>query len=516
MKKHYISIPPAILGMYITDNSTLAHHKGAESYWIEHKNFTYLPILKLLTLSSNCEVRLASGESIQNDITSYNENYVLSKMDEKTVQRSKLNLTFNDLLMNDIDIGLNFTGKRVTVYNDKGRPKSFAPLKLEPLNEYQGKFLILTVSTFNSIETMHKVYGLTNYIKQLRDKVINRKDAVALEAKMQYDYILDCIANKKVGDVMSTSETYKVATITVVDIDSIINNIDPGIGVVHLLNKKYELSFYEILSAPEPDVLKHNYMQNPVLLESFRGNGFSCSIVDNHDRVADRYINFGGKVKKVEKVKDPNRVCGVYTVDIDASKNINHDNFIPLEEIDSANFLYKSVEEAQRGANIKEIYKDEVELRKLEQVNESIEIKAEHEANLHQLKLMLHESEMRRLKEKEEHERQQRERDAQWEERKRKSDAEYEERMRAIKLESEKIVTDLKLKAESRRDSVEDHKFYYDRNRWSMDNQSLYVKRDYEYAKYERDSTVETIKTVGAVAGLLAGGYALYSKFSSK
>ena len=37
MGKRYANSISEIIGMYVTDATTLAHHKGAESYWIKHK-----------------------------------------------------------------------------------------------------------------------------------------------------------------------------------------------------------------------------------------------------------------------------------------------------------------------------------------------------------------------------------------------------------------------------------------------------------------------------------------------
>ena len=82
------------------------------------------------------------------------------------------------------------------------------------------------------------------------------------------------------------------------------------------------------------------------------------------------------------------------------------------------------------------------------------------------------------------------------------------------KLDYEALVTQLKVENEKRKQDTETHKFSYDQTRHHMDSSSLYMKKEYEQGKYERDSTIETIKTVGAVAGLVAGGYVLFKKFS--
>ena len=92
----------------------------------------------------------------------------------------------------------------------------------------------------------------------------------------------------------------------------------------------------------------------------------------------------------------------------------------------------------------------------------------------------------------------------------------YEEEDRKRKARHEETMLQLKRDSESAKRQTEDHKFNYERNRYQMDNLSLYSKREYEVGKYERDSTIETIKTVGGIVGLLAGGVVLYGKLASK
>ena len=47
-----------------------------------------------------------------------------------------------------------------------------------------------------------------------------------------------------------------------------------------------------------------------------------------------------------------------------------------------------------------------------------------------------------------------------------------------------------------------------------MDTRQLDTKSHYEERKFERDNTIETLKTVGAVVGLIAGGMVFYNKMS--
>ena len=52
----------------------------------------------------------------------------------------------------------------------------------------------------------------------------------------------------------------------------------------------------------------------------------------------------------------------------------------------------------------------------------------------------------------------------------------------------------------------------YDDYKYRMDTRHLDTKTHYEERKFERDNTIETLKTMGAVAGLVAGGMMFYNK----
>lgn len=512
--------------MYVTDATTLAHHRGAPSYWITHKEFNYVPILRMLNVSNDNEIRLASGERIEEDITSYNQNYRLTVMDEVKVEKTKLNVTTNDLLINTIDIALNFTGKRVTIVGHRGGPKSYAPLKLEPMHEFQGKLLFLTLYTLNSKENIHRVYGLVNYISHLRNSLLDKRDVNSCELRGVYEYVLDCYANTKTGVILDSTETYKIATIGVLDPDIIKKFGDPD-TTIHIRNRQLEVSFCEILSAPMHDVFSQNYSQDVQVMDTIREHGRSYFIVDNNDKISDRYMYIAGKVMKVPKQKNPDRLCGFYDMHIDGKKSLSAHDFTPIENLDSLEYLYKSEEEALYGANKREIYKDTIELKKLDKVNESIELKSETEVLSAEILKQRQEFDLIIKKRLAEMEEENRVRQQLRDEEDRKSRLQYEEEMRRLKLQyeeedrkrkahHEETMLQLKRDSESAKRQTEDHKFNYERNRYQMDNLSLYSKREYEVGKYERDSTIETIKTVGGIVGLVAGGVVLYGKLASK
>lgn len=83
----------------------------------------------------------------------------------------------------------------------------------------------------------------------------------------------------------------------------------------------------------------------------------------------------------------------------------------------------------------------------------------------------------------------------------------YDERLREMDLRHQSALKEFKLQEESNKLQTSSEKFRFDL--LGMEN-----KHRYEVEKYGRDSTVETLKTIGSVAGLLAGGYVIYKQLS--
>lgn len=510
--KKYLRLKSVPIGMYFTDAASLGYGKGCAPYWLSSKDMPYLPVLNWIQFNDDAEVRLASGETIGKDITTYNENQRLNRLSDSILTRSKLNVTTNDLFVGPVRIALNFTNKHVTITSSSGLAKCFSPLENSGFSQFDGRLLILEIHTLNSIDRIHELYGYTNYLKTLRDRCAGRSDLAAQEITNVYDYVLTHLtANKALTSGVRT-DTYKVATMLDVPV---LEMLEHGSSkVLSVLSKDLEITLEDIVAAPMHDRLAQDYVTDRSVMETIRGHGLSCFLVDNHDKLSDRFINFAGMVRKVPKIKSNDKIDGLYITSIDASQHLTVDAVTPLEEIDKMRYIYKSIEEAESGADMRVQYSDQLELQKLDKANESMGLKGDHEQRLREHDLLM------------------RQRAAELETAAREQALDFDARKRALEMEAsahkarldaeavqrkaehEAFMQQLKQTAESQKQESERLKHQYDRSHMQMSNESLYVKRDYEHAKYERDSTVETIKTVGAVAGLLAGGYAIYSKFS--
>lgn len=171
-------------------------------------------------------------------------------------------------------------------------------------------------------------------------------------------------------------------------------------------------------------------------------------------------------------------VNGLYIITTDENAKPHTEIICGLDKIDENQYVYRTVEEANTGADIKNKYKQELEksrheleLERISRSNESLELKTKHEREINELKLQ------------------------------------YQERTDAVKKEMETF------KSLKERESIQT-KTSYDDYKYRMDTRHLDTKTHYEERKFERDNTIETLKTMGAVAGLVAGGMMFYNKLT--
>lgn len=501
--KAFINVDTQPVGMYVTEGRVLDKTPmGKSGHWLCRKDFPYLPIFNWIQITPDNQVVLSSTSSEISNIDNSHCGYNLTKYTEDVMKKSKIDISSNDLLMGPVNLMFNFTGVSLTITSHSGIPKSYAPLTLTSLPDLSGKLVLVTIHTLNTTRSMSHAYGYNNvYLKDLREKLAGKQDPVSVELKSIYDYVLSCLDLGKGMYEKISSDTYKVATMSVIDANEVfrVNKAE----TFSVNNKRIEVSREHILNAPLHEVFSEDYMHDRKIMSSIREHGVSCFIVDNSSLIGERYINYAGTVRNVPRVTDSYKQNGFYLLSVDASKVMEPEVFVPIGEIDKLEYIFKTHEEALVGANLKAQYADKLESLKMTQNLDSFNAKSEYEKQLRELDL---EAKRNALQFEEIRAKNQLELEAQ------KADMTRQELQR--KLDYEALVTQLKVENEKRKQDTETHKFSYDQTRHHMDSSSLYMKKEYEQGKYERDSTIETIKTVGAVAGLVAGGYVLFKKFS--
>jgi hypothetical protein len=498
--KNYIMLEAHAVGMYISDAQTLNRSKSKGSQWLCNKEMPYLPVLNWIQINADNQIKLCSGECVGKDIETLHDNHTLNRYTPDVMQNSKIDITTNDLLIGPVELALNFTDRTLTLTPASGLPKSYSALSLKSVPALQGKLVLLSIHTLNTGSSLNKEFGYGDlYLKTLRDKLTNRPDFASKELRSIYNYVIEQVIPN--NDTLNMeSDTYKVATMIVVDVEKYLSS--SKYDTLVLTNKRLEITRADILKASLHDSMSDEYLRSKQSLDSLRNHGFSCYIIDNQSNLSERYINFAGKVMKVPSIVEPSRSEGFYLLSLDSNKNLQADDFTAIDKLGELKYLYKSMEEAATGASIREQYVDNLDMQKVAQSHEGLDLKAQHEKQMRELEMQTRKN---TLEMEERHKRnlleiESKRAELNAEEFKQKID--YEEMLRKIKVE-----------LENNKRETEASKFSFDKNRYQMDNNSLYVKRDYEERKYERDSSIETIKTVGAVAGLAAGAYVLFKKF---
>lgn len=501
MTFNLISKEEKIVGAYITDHSSIAPSHSGKGFWLS-QDARFLPILNLFSFNEK-ELRLSDPNDPGNDIETHNKRNVLYTPSKSVVDTRRLSVSVNDLLIGDVKMLLNFMDVPVVVKGRSDIPKTFQPLHNTQLQEYHDKILILSFESFNCPSSIQETVGLTNYFDNLRYEMIDQGFTEGSKIRT-LEYLSKCWVNYKPetpGMVVSNSiKLVKIYEYSSKDF------IKDGTTFKDLYCNSTDLTFRKdssVLNIPTHPQVSSSLLSSHQLLESLRDNGFAAIIVDNDNHIGARYINFINKVLEIPRVKDTQMPEGLYLVSVDSTKSIKTDAFTPLEKIDETPNIYKTKEEAKTGADLKTKTVQEHEMAKLNAGKESIGMRTE----LERLQSL---SAAQRL----EYEELRRASDFKYDTQRKEFDLEmarykqmYEDRSREMELRYNQALKEMKLQEE-------DRKGFYSREKHHFDLDGMHRKHHYDTISYERDSTLEGLKTVGSVAGLLAGGYVIYKQLS--
>lgn len=463
---------PKILGMYYSDSGNV-YNNSRTNLFVSNEMNGYVPILDLIEIKKNEDLRFVDGKNVENEIVTYNKLTNSRNLDQRTIKTRKIDVTPNDLYLGAVRLLLNFSDHYVTANLPGEFRKTYAPLESTKLENYKGKIFLIEIHTFNTPQFIRDVTGCTNYLETLLNKFKLTTSNNLQEIKMLLEYINSHWLSSNYFEVKETTSTIKIATMIEVDQIFLIKDLKKE---VYITNKDVTLSLHTIIETSEhPDTM--NVLINQRETQDYlKSNSFICYIVDNENLISDRYINIAGSVRKIQKIKNATMVNGLYIITTDENAKPHTEIICGLDKIDENQYVFRTVEEANTGADIKNKYKQELEksrhdleLERISRSNESLELKTKHEREINDLKLK------------------------------------YQERTDALKKEMETF------KALKDRESIES-KTSYDDYKYRMDTRHLGTKTNYEERKFERDNTIETLKTVGAVVGLVAGGMVFYSK----
>lgn len=471
--KQYYEEPVA---MYITDAGTVMKNVGSPSFWSSLKDNRYFPILNLINLDPNNELKFTTGVVVDDDVTTYNHRVSSQRPNRQVMMRSRLDISTNDLFVGGIRLCLNFTKYTVTIVSESGIPKMYKPLQSQRFTEYDGELVFFTIHTLNSPYAISGVHGFNNYLENLSNRLAGTNNPKEKETLNILNFAINNLQHNRDINNEVASDTLKLVTMFSVREEELIFRDKKT--ELYIANKGLLISSDNIVATSPHPAFKDALIDDKGVLESIKANGVSCFIVDDGNLIGERYFNFAGEVIKIPKIESRDNPDGFYIVSIDADKKLNVNNIIPLSDIDENKYVYKSVEEARDGGDLRSKFMEESELRKIIRNEESLTSKLEYEEKLRQIE----ESSRIRINQ-------------------------LEDEARQNKLAYEGSIRDLGLELEKTKSESGQQKF-------KLENESMVRKNDYETGKFNRDSFVETLKTVGAVAGLALGLFALYTKFS--
>lgn len=484
MPVNFIARAPRIIGAYLTDHAKIAPVQKEQTFWAADGE-KYLPVLNLFKLDDRAELMLSDVDNPANDIETFNGKDVRYNLSKSVVNKKRLDVHAGDLLIGGVRMVLNFMDQPVTMKTRSDIPKLFMPLVNEQLKEWRGKLLILSFHSFNVPQTIKELTGIANYFENLRLEKIQKGEGKTTPARM-LEYLSRCWQSYKPEQAVNViSNSIKLAMVHEYQPADFMSG---GLEVEDVFCNESGMSFrrsanvLEVATHP-----KHNdtLLANRQIVQSMRENGISCFIVDNDKRLSERFINFVGSVRKIPQVVDFERPEGLYITTVDGQKSLGADAFIPLSDIDSCRYIYKSHEEALEGADVRQQAQQHHELSKLEMNVEAAQLQQQALKMRHQFEEQIRNLEM-------DAKRRQMEQDAYI----RDMETRHQETLRNFKIQEEA------------------NKFHTNSEKFRFDLIGMENKHNYEAAKYDRDTTIETLKTVGSVAGLLAGGYVLYKQLT--
>lgn len=492
-----ISANLRVAGIYITDADNVSMTGTAKSYWKSKDDVRYLPLLKLFTFHSSGNIVFTTGENVADDIITHNSSTSNKKPSPEVMARSRLNVTQNDLLVGGVTIALNFTKYNLTLQSEMDAPVMYRPLENSNMKQYEGKLVLLRVTSLTSPGSYHSLTGISNYIETLIERYRGNTSVRYSQMVDTLRTALEFWTTAAAGITDHSRIGLKVCQITEVPESMLFDRTKPC--DLYLRSLRLTASTKSLVDVPEHPDFRRAGLGEDQLAETVREHGTACYIVDNKNSIGPRYYSFAGTVKEVPKMESENALDGLYVVSADKNHQIHTDAFTPLAEIDNSRFIFKSREEAETGADKRAQFSAETELTKLsKQVEvenvkqETLITKSEMEALLARIRLETEADKRKTEREKAEFERQK---------------ADYEQRMLRLKEEYDRKLADIRV-------SERTMDFDYDRVKYMYDARSLQNKERYESDRYSRDSTLETLKTAGSVAGLLAAGFIAYRKFA--
>lgn len=486
MNLEFVQTKQQIACCFMVDNGRIFEGPGFNKY---------RPIINEVEFQATTDLKMIHTKDVCNNVETYDEHNSNKRLQQSVRESKKIDVTMGDINIEPTRIMFNFTDFDIVCYNQANIPITLPKLESKKLKDlFRGNIVIMSVYRLNSPKRIVELTGVDkNYLIDILDKYKGRN-----KTNTKFANFLEIIefAQQSWEQVSYMDPEYNCNMITIVTYTSI-----PAEAFLFKdrssLSHQYQnliLMDYELLLSRE-SVFQSNI--NPIMerftdIASFKDKVFHGSkfiyLIDKQNTLEDRYYISCGDIEKIPKIKNGSsqyQPDGLYIGRYDDKLGMLIDSPIPLDKIDELGYIYKTIEEATRGADKAELFNQElkerearIRERELELKNTSVINRTEYETLIHTLR-----KDNEEIKAKAE-------RDAK------------EQEAQFLKFKRE-------LEANSLREKVK-----YENDGYTMRNYFDERKYHRDDIKYEKESFVETLKTVAATAGVIATGFMIYKQVS--
>jgi len=450
----------------------------------------YLPLFtEFIDESQNSKLKLCyfDGKSLNtiNDIETRSDfnNSNFRTFDISVKKKKYIDISKNDILYNAKRIILNLSNYIITIKEKDNIEQTFFPIENTVLKDYfGGKILILEIFTLNNPSCISReLHNQENYLEIKCNTVpFESKEYKIYKAGLDYynhlihhkTSISNLYPNTNISSALDTAN-FEIVFLSEISETIFENKNNEQIRNVYISNLKLLISIDSIYTDKSEYIPKYD-KDIEQTIKILNSEVYIYEIIDNNSYLSDRFINIYHKPIKITKYKDISRENGLYIYKLKNKQKV-YVNFTPIEEIDNLSYIFKSEEEASKRLDSEKIYEQYIKEKDKELREQEIKLK-ELEKQNRELKFK-HEKEIEEFKKEYE-----------------KENLELKIKYEKMKYENEEKVNRLK-------------EYYEEKN---------YRRKDYyEEKRYERDDALETLKTIGAVAGVVATGFLIYQKIKN-
>lgn len=475
MKK--VQLATDILGAYTLER--IGNYSVAEDLFISTGRMDeYLPLLNLIKFNHEETVKLTDGKQIKNDVVSHTSYMNNRSFSPAVMETTKLTIDQNDILGSKVVINMNLTSKHVTVSEPDGVKKLYHPLGNKKFTSLNGHLVIFTVYYFNHPRYMNTIKPCPNYFKLEAERLEYVTEPRTKITRDIYTYLANNPGLFKEDPMIQPESTVRVVTISTIS-EAMLTESDVENT---LTGNTYSVEeYYKVANNPH---INKPLFKDFSVFEEMSPSEICVYINDPNLETKPYFISIAGKVHRIAKIKDATTKPGLYIV-VKTEEGILDYITEPLESLPDSKYVYGSREEAVTGADRRGNFSRELE--ELKELNKKKELERKEQMDRltyeHDLEMVAIRKENETFK------------------------LELEKQRAIMSNENENLKNNRTIESTNAKKSFEE--YMYEANRYTTASKS-----NYEIDKYRRDSTLETIKTVGSVVAAGAGIVFLYSKFA--